>query len=244
MAYNESGHAKNVANFDELMVILGTFGGSYQPALPAIQLDGLRKLQEQLQISMQNVNDTNGVYRDKIYMRQNSYNQMSVLAMRMVNTMVGLALDTKMLAQAKGILSKIRGGSSRKKKEEGEDGTTPTKSVSVSQMSFDQRKNNFSMLVGLVNAQPTYKPNEEEMQVTFLKKYVDALQNFNQEATVAEQNLIMARKERDALLYAENAGIITLVQQIKAYTKGAFGTKHQSYERIKGIRFTNIKNGR
>lgn len=244
MAYNESGHAKNVANFDELMVVLGTLGGEYNPASPAIQLDTLTDLQKGLQIALQKVNDENGVYRDKIYARQNAYNQMSSLAMRIVNTMAGLGLEAKLLTQAKGVLSKIRGGSPKKKKEEGEEGTEPVKSVSVSQMNFDQRKNNFSMLVGLVNAQPTYKPNEAEMQITFLKKYVEGLQDFNQEATVAEQGLIMARQERDALLYAEGTGVYSLVQQIKAYAKGAFGTKHASYERIKGIRFTSIKSGR
>lgn len=241
MAYNESGHARNVANFDELVVVLGTFGNGYQPASPAIQLNALVDLQEKLKEALQRVNDANGVYRDKIYARQNAYNQMSALAMRIVNTMAGLGLEAKLLTQAKGVLSKIRGGGSKKKKEEGEEGAVPTKSVSVSQMSFDQRKNNFSALVGLINAQATYTPNEADMQVVSLKKYIEGLQNFNQEAIVAEQNLIMARKERDSLLYADNVGVIALVQQIKAYTKGAFGTKHQSYERIKGLKFSNVR---
>ena len=244
MAYNESGHTKNVANFDELLVVLDTLGGSYQPALPAIQLNGLKELQKSLQIALQNLNDANGIYRDKIYARQNAYNQMSFLAMRIVNTMVGLGLDAKILTQAKSILAKIRGGNAKKKKEEGEEGATVTKSVSTSQMGFDQRKNNFNILIGLVNAQASYKPNEDDMQVAYLKKYIDELQEANQAAIVAEQNLIIARNQRDELLYAENTGAAVLVQQIKSYIKGAFGTKHQSYERIKGIRFSNIKSGR
>jgi hypothetical protein len=241
MAYNESGHARNVANFDELVVVLGTFGNGYQPASPAIQLNALVDLQEKLKEALQRVNDANGVYRDKIYARQNAYEQMNALAMRIVNTMAGLGFESKILTQAKSTLSKIRGGGGKKKKEVGEDGTTETKSISVSQMSFDQRKNNFSALVGLINAQATYTPNEADMQVVSLKKYIEGLQNFNQEAIVAEQNLIMARKERDSLLYADNVGVIALVQQIKAYTKGAFGTKHQSYERIKGLKFSNVR---
>jgi hypothetical protein len=244
MAYNESGHAKNVANFDELMVVLGTLGGEYNPASPAIQLDALTELQKRLQIALQKVNDANGVYRDKIYARQNAYEQMNALAMRIVNTMAGLGFESKILTQAKGVLSKIRGGGAKKKKEAGEDGTAEVKSVSVSQMSFDQRKNNFSVLVGLIDAQATYKPNEADMQVVSLKKYLDELQEFNREAIVAEQGLIMARQERDVLLYAEGTGVSALVQQIKAYAKGAFGTKNASYERIKGIKFTSVKSGR
>jgi hypothetical protein len=244
MAYNESGHARNVANFDELLVILQTFGADYQPSLPAIQLTNLLDLKAKLTDALNKVNEANGKYRDKIYERQSAYDQMSGIAMRVVNAMIALDLDAKLLAQGKSLLSKVRSGSGKRKKDEEDDDGKSGRTISVSQMSFDQRKNNFSALVGLVEAQARYTPNEKDVQIVALKKYIDSLQGFNEAALVEEQNLAMARKERDALLYANDVGVIALVQKIKAYVKSAFNTKSQQYERLKGVQFSKIKIGR
>lgn len=241
MAYIETGHAKNVANFQDLMLAVQTFGASYNPVSAAIQHTTLNNFSLALQNAMQRVNDKNGVYREKIYVRQNAYEQMSGLAMRVVNTIAGLGLDAKLLAQAKAVLAKIRGGSNKKKKEAGDNETEPTKTISVSQMSFDQRKNNFSVLVGLVNAVTDYRPNEEDMQIVSLQKYIDNLQTFNTEANRAEYELTVARRERDVLLYTEGVGALALAKQIKAYIKGAFGSKSKENELIKGIKFSAIK---
>ena len=241
MAYVETGHAKNVANFQDLMLAVQTFGARYNPVSAAIQHTQLNDFSTKLQNAMQEVNDKNGVYRDKIYARQNAYAQMSGLAMRVVNTIAGLGLDAKLLAQAKAVLAKIRGGSSKKKKESGDDETEATKTISVSQMSFDQRKNNFSVLVGLVNAVADYRPNEEDMQVVSLQKYIENLQTLNTEASKADYELTTARRERDSLLYTEGTGALSLAKQVKAYVKGAFGSKSNEHELVKGISFSAIK---
>jgi pyocin large subunit-like protein len=241
MAYNETGHARNVANFQELVMVVKTMGNAYNPVAKAIQIPQLEELVKQLQTNLQAVNEKNGVYRDKIYNRQTSYEQMSELAMRIVNTVVGLGLDAKILTQAKSTLAKIRGGGKKKKTEPTLSGETPAKTNSVSQMSFDQRKNNFDILAKLVSAQANYKPNKTDMQVGSLQDYVNSLENFNNEANQAEQDLTIARQQRDMLLYTENSGAMTLVQQIKGYIKGDFGVKSAEFERVKGIKFNNIK---
>ena len=241
MAYNETGHARNVANFQELVMVAKTMGNAYNPVALSIQIANLDELVKQLQVNLQVVNEKNGVYRDKIYNRQTSYEQMSELAMRIVNTVVGLGLDAKILAQTKSTLAKIRGGGKKKKAEATASGETPAKTNSVSQMSFDQRKNNFDVLVNLVSAQANYKPNKEDMQVSSLQTYLDSLKNLNEEANQAEQDLTIARQQRDRLLYTENTGAMTLAQQIKGYVKGDFGVKSAEFERVKGIRFNSIK---
>jgi len=241
MAYNETGHARNVANFEELVLVLTTIGVSYNPAVKTIQIGQLNELTAQLKKNLQLINDKNGVYRDKIYARQNAYEQMNSLSMRMVNTMAGLGLDAKLLTQAKSTLAKIRGSSSKKKKDLPANGFPAPRTVSVSQMSFDQRKNNFSILIGLVNAQTEYKPNETDMQIGSLQKYVDTLEILNTEAIQAEQDLTIARQQRDMVLYIENTGALPLTQQIKAYVKGAFSAQSAEYMRVKSIAFNTRK---
>jgi hypothetical protein len=156
---------------------------------------------------------------------------------------VGLGIDAKVLIQAKNILAKIRGASKKKDTKTSEKEESASKTVSVSQMSFDQRKNNFSMLVAMVNVLPDYKPNETEMQVSSLQKYIDTLQILNNEAFQVEQDLLIARQQRDTLLYAKITGVLALAQQIKAYIKSAFGAKSAEFARVKGIAFSAVKKG-
>lgn len=248
MAYNETGHARNVASFEDLIIALDAMNTSYNPAMADIKLPILKTLKTQLQQNLQIVNDKDAIWRDKIYARQNAYEKMSSLGTRIVATMTGLGLDAKILTQAKNILNKIRGKSSKKKTKTSAESITPEdtavpapKKNSVSQMSFDQRKNNFGMLVALAAAQASYLPNEEEMKITTLQTYLNSLQNLNTEATTAEQDLIIARQNRDKLLYSADIGALALTQKIKAYVKGAFGANSDEFKRVKGISFNMIK---
>ena len=237
MAYNETGHARNVANFEALVMIVTTMGATYKPVAEGIQVEVLEKTKDTLREGLQNVNDKIVAYRDKVYVRQNLYEQMNNLAARIVNTIEGLGIDNKILLQAKSILTKIRGKGGNRKKVEANTTLPAPKSISVSQLSFEQRKNNFSLLVALVNEQGAYKPNEEDIQINTLQKYIINLQNSNEEVNQADHNLTLARNQRDVLLYAENTGAVMLAQQIKAYIKGAFGANSVEFSHVKGIIF-------
>lgn len=247
MPYNETGHASNVASFEDLIIALDAMNATYKPVAADIQLPTLKTLKTKLQQNLQAVNDKEALWRDKIYTRQNAFEKMSALSTRIVATMAGLGLDVKILTQARNILNKIRGGGAKKKTETPVAGATATetpapapKKVSVSQMGFDQRKNNFSSLLSLLAAQPNYLPNEEDVKLPALQTYLDSLQNVNTEATTAEQALTIARQKRDELLYKPQTGAIVLAQQVKAYIKGAFGVKSNEYKRVKGIKFSKI----
>lgn len=251
MAYNETGHARNVASFEDLVIFIQSLGAAYQPASAAIQIKDLRDLQLDLRQHLQNVNDKNAIYRDKIYAKQNELEKMSNTATRILATMTGLGMDNKIINQAKSIVNKIRGGGGKKKSTTPvaaattpETPPTESKKVSSSQMSFDQRLNNFNMLISLIASQSTYQPNEADMKVSALQNYTNTLQNLNQEATIAEQDLTIARQQRDALLYQEVKGAVVLATQVKAYIKGAFGSKSNEFKRVNGIKFTKIKSGK
>lgn len=251
MAYNETGHARNVASFEDLVIIVKSLGAAYNPVAAAIQVNVLENLKIELRQHLQTVNDKNAVYRDKIYAKQNEMEKMSAMTTRILGMMTGLGMDSKIINQAKSIAKKIRGGGGKKKNGEppseattSESTPTEGKKVSASQMSFDQRLQNFSKLTALVASQAKYQPNETEMKTSSLQSYIETLQNLNQVATSAEQELTMARQQRDALLYEEIKGAVVLAQQTKAYIKGAFGSKSNEYNRVSGIKFTKIKTGK
>lgn len=247
MAYNETGHARNVASFEDLVIVVQSLGATYTPVAPAIQAKALDDLKKDLRLNLQNVNDKDAIYRDKIYAKQKEVEKMGVMATRVVATMSGLGLDNKIIDQAKSIVKKIRGGGTNKKTttpavaNTNATQTTPEpKKVSTSQMSFDQRRNNFNLLTALVANQVAYQPNEADMKVAALQDYSNSLEKLNDDGTKATQDLTIARQQRDAILYNKEKGALVLAQQVKAYIKGAFGTKSNEYERIKGIKFSKI----
>jgi hypothetical protein len=242
MAYNETGHARNVASFDEMITVIKSIDKAYKPIMPAHQLSNLEFVKTQLQQNLQNVNTKQANYKDKIYARQNAYEKMSAFGTRVVAMMTAIGVEAKILTQAKAILGKIRGGGSKKKTDASETTDVAVKKNSVSQMSFDQRKHNFSILLSLASSQSAYQPTEEEIKVITLQNYLNSLQILNEEANKAEQELVMARQQRDEVLYKENTGAIALALQIKAYVKAAMGVKSNEYERIKGVKFNTIKN--
>lgn len=238
MAYNETGHARNAASFDEIITVVKSLGVDYNPAADMIKIGELEALKSKLEEKLLAINEKTGIYKDKIYARQNAYEKMSTLAARIVNTMIGLGIDQKIQTQAKNTLTKIRGGKSKKKTDSAASADTAVKSVSVSQMSFDQRKNNFSSLVELAAAQSQYIPNENDVKIISLRAYLNLLQTLNQEADQASHDLTVARQNRDNILYAKDSGVLLVAQRIKAYVKGAFGAQSAKYNRIKGIKFT------
>ncbi len=239
MAYNETGHARNAASFDEIITVIKSFGLSYNPASNLIKIPELESLKNKLDEKLLAVNEKTAIYKDKIYARQNAYEKMSSLAARIVNTMIALGIDSKIQTQAKNTLAKIRGGKNKKRNDAADSSQTAVKTVSVSQMSFDQRKNNFSALVELAAAQSLYAPNEDDIKITSLRSYLNLLQNLNQEADQAANDLTVARQNRDNILYAKDTGVLTIAQRVKAYVKGAFGPKSPEYNRIKSIKFTS-----
>jgi hypothetical protein len=244
MKYNETGHARNVAHFEELITVVQSIP-NYNPAANMIQINNLITFRNQLKECLQSVNDKNASYRDKIYARQTAFEKMSALAGRIVAMMAGLGMDEKILSQARSVIKKIRGGGSKKKAEgviesvnSGDSPVAVPKKVSVSQMSFDQRKSNFNVLVSLLAVQNDYVPNEDELKVVNLQLYLQNLEALNEGANKSNQELIMARQKRDDLLYKEVTGALAIAQQVKSYIKAAFGTKSNEYERIKDIKFT------
>jgi Uncharacterized protein conserved in bacteria (DUF2225) len=244
MAYNETGHAKNVANFNELILAISSLGAVYQPPVEVLKVAVLLNQKTELEKALQAVNNAVSNYKNAIYARQQGFEKMNTLASRITAMLAVLGVDAKMQAEAKSLSRKISGSKTAKKTTTPEVSTNPTetpavesKTVSTSQQSFDQRRSNFDRLLALLQSQPSYAPNEEDIKLANLQTYHSELGKANDQAIQTERELIKARQQRDDLLYTEQSGAVAIAFRIKEYIKSIYGANTNEYKRIAGIKF-------
>ncbi len=119
---------------------------------------------------------------------------------------------------------------------------TEVKTVSASRKSFDQRIANFSQLLALLEAEPLYKPNETELQLSTLKTLLAEMQAADaalDTAYAAYSNAIIGRNEE---LYGEGEGLVGVAGDVKMYIRSLFGATSAQYKQVSGLAFRVLNN--
>lgn len=234
----ETGHAKNIANFNALYQILQEMGTLYNPTNPSLQLQNLDPIKAQLSSAIQTLDQKKPLYKNAVATREESIATLSKLVTKTLNyaksTPISQTDKQNLAAQVK----KIRGDTPKRT-------TTPenqqTESISTSQMSYDNRIANFGTFISQLSSFTEYAPNETDIQLTALQTYQDNLQTLSQSVNTAGNALITARKNRNDLLYNNAENVIRLVKEIKSYIKSLAESAYPYYQAITRLKFTAPK---
>jgi hypothetical protein len=242
----ETGHAKNVANFETLITFCKGYGGDYKPSEATQQISSLQTL---FSISKQSVSDVNKAftpYSKAVENREIAFEPLSKLTTKIVNAFAASKVSTQAIDNAKTHASKVKGTRIGKKEAPKVDPNNPTakaedNSISVSQMSYDSRVNNFEKLIETLKAEPKYNPNETELQVATLATLLADLDAKNTAVRVATEPLSNARIARDKVLYDETNGLVQIAADVKKYVKSVYGVSSPKYKQISSLAFRVIK---
>ncbi len=163
---SETGHAINVANFEELISYCIGYGGSYNPVKLALQIVAMQGLRTTAQGNIQTVNAFAVALINVINARQIAFEPLKALATRIVNALDATNATNELVKDAKTINRKIQG----ERKTKATNPTTPTPpappappipptgptgptpvpptptQISVSQQSYDSLLENFDRL--------------------------------------------------------------------------------------------------
>lgn len=113
--------------------------------------------------------------------------------------------------------------------------------ISTSQQSYDQLIQHFAGLISTLQSEPSYAPNETDLQIpTLINKQNDLTQKNNQVA-IAYASVINARIARDKTLYAPNTGLVDIATDVKKYIKSIFGATSPEFAQVSGIEFKSVK---
>lgn len=241
---SETGHAKNVANFEDLISFCTGYGGSYNPTKPAISIAALTTLHSNAEASLQGVTSAKNAFAVATNQRQTAFDPLRKLATRIVNALDATEATDKLVKDAKTINNKIQGKRADNKSPKPAASDTEAaedKKISVSQQSYDALIENFGKLIDLVGTEPTYAPNETELQISTLQANLGNLKATNTTVVNAYTNFSNSRITRNSILYAPTSGLVDIASDVKKYVKSVFGATSPQFKQVSKLEFRKVK---
>ena len=106
---SETGHAKNVANFEDMISFCNGYGGTYNPSKIAIQIPSLNTLRDNAITVVEDVNTANTAFINATNARQIAFNPVKPLATRIVNALEATDATDALVKDAKTFNRKVQG---------------------------------------------------------------------------------------------------------------------------------------
>jgi hypothetical protein len=241
---SETGHAKNVTNLESLITSIIALGTTYNPSRDSLKLTALQTLLNVSEESLNKVNIAQAAYSNAVAARKVAFQPFSQLITRVYNSLKATDTTIQVDQSARTIVRKLQGRRASTKITEEEkkaleaDGKEVNQ-ISASQMSFDNRIENFDKLIMLLASVPFYNPNEEELKIETLKTLYNQLKQKNTEVILATVPLSNSRIARNEILYKENIGLVDITVDCKTYIKSVFGATSPHYKQVSRLYFKN-----
>jgi len=255
---NEAGDKKVLGNLRQLIdqVIADT---DYKPSNPILLPAALEALYTAALAAIESVATTHAPNKVAITERQLAFDVLPIKMTRSFNILKASGTAKGLIADAETHYRKVLGtrkttktkaktpaaspGAAAAPGAAGDTGAATNNSHSAAQTSYDNQVGNLAAYVAVLANIPSYNPNEADLKVSGLQALVAELQAKNDAVSSTFVPLSQARGQRDRLLYLNDDGVVNTALLVKAYVKGALGTKSQLYKAIKGLRFARQNKG-
>lgn len=236
---SETGHAKNIANFQDLISFCQGYGTSYNPTKESLKI---AQLQAQYQSTLDKLNITKtqkATFDNATNERRNGFADLKSLSTKIVNSLAVSGADSLAVNNAKSVNKRIQGTSSKKTKTaqvDSENSTTST-GISTSQQSYDRLIDHFANLIEVLQQNTIYSPNENDLKLTSLQTKLNHLQTTNTNLINAYTLYSNAMIERNQSLYNPLIGLVQTAKEVKQYVKSVFGATSPQYKQVSGLEF-------
>lgn len=238
---SEVGYSKNLANWQQLISIVISFGSDYNPSREAIQIPQLQQVASNAQDATHVLNATKAEYKNATAERAETFKLLTPLTSRTISAIKASSTIGRQDNNAKALVRKIQGNKATKKSTpdpqamntEGSD----MKEKSTSQMSFDNRIANFDELIAYFESIPEYAPNEEALKPIGLRTFSNNLKTKHNRATIATIALKSARSTRNKIQEAPLTGLVDLSVDVKNYVRSVFGISSYEFKQLSKLTF-------
>jgi len=239
---NETGHAKNVSNFDELISIETSFGTAYNPAKASIKLPAMQTLVTSAKTSMTTVNTIEATLKIAVNVRLLAFKPITPLMSRVMSALISTDTTAEMDKLVKSLYSKIQGRriTPYKTDEELKAAEAAGEKIierSSSQMGYNTRIDNIEKLIKLLTSIPQYIPNEADLKVTILGLMLTDLKAKNAAVIAARTQLSAARQARNEIMYKNLTGLVDIACDSKMYLKSVYGLGSPQYKQVSNLIF-------
>ena len=235
----ETGHARNVERFTQLLSFVTSYGADYAPSNTKITI---LNLQAKLAASLAGIDGVSAARAPltvAVNERENAFADLRRLTTRVLNSFAASEAPQNAIDDAKTLKRKIDGV--RAKALPQDNPNTPddeSQGNSVSQQSYTQLTEHLDNLIELLDGSGTYAPNETELQLATLQTYSISLKNANNAVINSTTPLSNKRIARDEVFYADGTGLVDLAGLVKKYVKSLYGADSPQYQQISGLKFS------
>ena len=235
---SETGHAKNVANFQDLIEFVTGYGATYNPSKNSLKLPQLIALKASADGNLADVISKNTNYNNKVNERITAFSGLKSLSTRLVNALQTTDATPQTVNDAKGFNRKMQG----KKVSSAQAPTDPNvpapNTISSSQQSYDQLIQHLAGLASVLEAETSYQPNETELKVGTIQTLVADLTAKNTAVATAYASISNSRIARNETLYYSATSLVETALEVKKYVKSLFGATSPQYAQVKSIEFS------
>ena len=242
---SETGHPKNVANFENLVSFVVGFGVTYNPSKITLKVPALQTQLASCKVNIASVTSTSVAFNNAVNARMMAFDGLKKLSTRLLNALDATNASTQLVKDFKTVNAKVQ-GSKLTKADSGKtakliDPNAPvvetTKTISSSQQSYSSLIEHIATIITILSTEPTYVPNENELKVSTLNTLLTSLKNTNTAVINAYTTVSNARLSRDQSLYNTTNGLCETAKEVKMYVKSLYGATSPQYKLISGLEF-------
>ena len=246
---SETGHPKNVANFENLVSFVVGFGATYNPSKATLKVPALQTQLASCKANIASVTSTSVAFNNAVNARMTAFDGLKKLSTRLLNALDATNASTQLVKDFKTVNAKVQ-GSKLTKADAGKtakliDPNAPvvetTKTISSSQQSYSSLIEHIATIITILSTEPTYVPNENELKVITLNTLLTSLKNTNTAVINAYTTVSNARLSRDQSLYNTTNGLCETAKEVKMYVKSLYGATSPQYKLISGLEFKSRK---
>ena len=238
---SETGHAKNVANLQDLISFVTGYGATYNPTKNALKLPQLTVLATASQASLADVVTKNTAYNNKVNERVVAFSNLKSLSTRLINALQTTDATSEKVADAKAFNKKMQGIRAKAVETPTDPNAPAPNTISTSQQSYDQQIQHLAGIISVLQTEPSYAPNENDLKIVTLTAKQADLTAKNNAVSTAYTNVSNSRIARDTTIYGTDTGLFDIATEVKKYIKSVFGATSPQFAQVKGIEFTKKK---
>ncbi|MET0751852.1 MAG: hypothetical protein ABWZ66_00640 [Pyrinomonadaceae bacterium] len=240
----ETGHEKNVKNFETVIIILVSLGVIYSPSQALILLPALQAKLLEAKDAIAAVDAKEAEKSVAVDEQQEEFLDLDKYAVNIKRTAEVEINDAAFTKDLQSIVNKFRSPGKRSRTNtsgsaEDEDGNGDTRGGrSTSQRSYDMQINHLAAIIALLKTKAgAYKTNDAEYTIAAIETRLAALEAKNNAGKNAGIALGLAQDARDEILYNPDTGVLKLVRLIKLQLARKPGKQSAAYQQINALNF-------
>ncbi|WP_415325874.1 hypothetical protein [Chryseobacterium sp. MMS23-Vi53] len=240
---SETGHAKNIANLQDLISFCKGYGDKYNPVKEELKISSLETLYQDALQKLTETQTKKTFFNNATNQRADAFRDLNPLSTKIVNALAVSETNPLMLSNAKSYNKKLQGRTKSKIEipTSEQDSEIVAKTISTSQQSYDSKINNFSNLIQVLEQSTAYNPNEEDLKVASLQNKLTDMKSKNTVLIHAYTEYSNAMLSRNQILYDNLTGLCQISKEVKQYVKSVFGATSPQYKQISSILFVKRK---